>query len=85
MGKNCQICLIEKSKYRCPACRILYCNQNMDFVCFRSHKDDGTCQQRIEEGKHIKPLTKADRMDIQEKLALALKNRRKARKAVKTF
>lgn len=84
-GKNCQICLIEKCKYRCPACRILYCNTKFDFSCFREHKDDGTCQQRIEEGKHIKPLTKEDRMDIQEKLALALKNRRKLRKQVKTF
>merc|ERR1712141_449420 len=79
--KNCEVCLIEKCKYRCPKCRILYCAANNDFVCFRDHKEKGICDDRIDKGLHIKPKTKEDEMDIKEKLALALKKRRKIRKA----
>ena len=81
----CEVCLIEKAKYRCPKCRILYCAANNDFVCFREHKEKGICEERIEKGLHIKPKTKEDEMDIKEKLALALKRRRKMRKAVRDY
>jgi len=83
--KMCEICLIEKCKYRCPKCRILYCAANNDFVCFRDHKDKGTCDDRIEKGLHIKPKSKEDDMDIKEKLALALKKRRRMRKSLRAI
>jgi len=81
--KNCEVCLIEKCKYRCPKCRILYCAVNNDFVCYRDHKEKGICDDRIDKGLHIKPKSKEDEMGIKEKLAMALKRRRKIRKAVR--
>jgi len=81
--KNCGVCLIEKCKYRCPHCRILYCvGDNGDFTCFKEHKENKLCETRIEKGLNIKPATKEDGMDMKEKLALALKKRRKIRKMV---
>ena len=38
--KNCEVCLIEKCKYRCPKCRILYCAANNDFVCYSGFEND---------------------------------------------
>lgn len=79
--KMCEICFIEKCKYRCPKCRILYCvDEKAEFKCFREHNDKGMCEKRIAEGLHIKPLTKEDTMDIKEKLAIALKKRKKRMK-----
>merc|ERR1712176_554605 len=67
---KCQICFIEKAKYRCPKCRILYCvDEKAEFKCFREHKEKGTCEERIAKG-----------MDIKEKLAIALKERKRKMK-----
>ena len=50
------------------------------FKCFREHKEKGTCEERIAKGLHIKPVTKEDTMDIKEKLAIALKERKRKMK-----
>jgi len=75
---KCQICFIEKAKYRCPKCRILYCvDEKAEFKCFREHKEKKICEERIAKGLHIKPASKEDSMDIKEKLAIALKRRKR--------
>ncbi|XP_066563402.1 zinc finger HIT domain-containing protein 3 [Amia ocellicauda] len=34
--QNCIVCNEEKSKYRCPVCKIRYCSLG----CYKKHKDD---------------------------------------------
>ena len=57
--------------------------QNFLNALYRDHKEKGTCDDRIDKGLHVKPKCKEDEMGIKEKLALALKRRRKIRKAVR--
>ncbi|XP_046839727.1 zinc finger HIT domain-containing protein 3-like [Xenia sp. Carnegie-2017] len=42
--KQCGVCKLTESKYRCPACRILYCSVG----CYKTHKDL-CCKQEFEE------------------------------------
>ena len=37
--KECVICSVAESKYRCPACRSLYCS----VACSKAHKASGEC------------------------------------------
>ena len=33
--KQCNVCKLTESKYRCPTCRILYCS----VACYKTHKE----------------------------------------------
>lgn len=40
--KNCEVCLSNKHKYKCPCCMIKYCS----VACFKQHKNNSACESK---------------------------------------
>ncbi|EGC38018.1 hypothetical protein DICPUDRAFT_17925, partial [Dictyostelium purpureum] len=59
IGDICQVCNLEKSKYKCPGCSILFCS----LICSNKHKIDNNCNG-IRKDNHYIPLNKFKDSDI---------------------